>query len=247
MNVRHPAPLCALIVTLVAAPFMKAAAQTTTTAVDFEREVSATVAGQYLISLPEGYDKGEDRWPLLLFLHGSGERGQEIERVSIHGPLKEVRQGAELPFVIVAPQVPEGQRWTPERLDAVMADVRADYRIDEERMYLTGLSMGGYGAWDYAMSRPGLFAAVAPICGGGQAHFACVLQDTPVWVFHGAEDTVVPVERSRELVRALEGCGGDVQYTEYPDAGHDSWTKTYANPDLYDWFLQHRRPQTVRE
>jgi predicted peptidase len=232
----------ALLVFLQLGTAMTSSAQSgAPSTVVFERTVSSAVEGRYLIHLPDGYDDSEQRWPLILFLHGSGERGNEIERVSIHGPLKRIREGFDLPFVIVAPQVPEGERWTPERLDAVMADVLERYRIDDERMYLTGLSMGGYGTWDFAMSRPDVFAAIAPICGGGQAHFACVLRDTPVWAFHGARDTVVPAERSREIVRVLEGCDGNIHYTEYPDAGHDSWTETYANPALYDWFLQHRR------
>lgn len=240
--------LGAVTIALSAATSSTSAAQPKApSAVDFQRTVSTSVSGQYLIHLPDGYHEGEERWPLLLFLHGSGERGTDIQRVAIHGPLKRIREGADLPFVIVAPQVPDGQRWTAERLDAVMADVREKYKIDENRMYLTGLSMGGYGAWDYAMSRPGLFAAVAPICGGGQAHFACVLRDTPVWAFHGAKDTVVPVERTREIVRVLERCEANVRYTEYPDAGHDSWTDTYENPDLYDWFLQQSRSRGVSE
>lgn len=208
--------------------------------VEFSREVTATIDVKYLVYLPDGYHEGEADWPLLLFLHGAGERGDDVQRVGIHGPLKHVRAGESFPFVIVAPLVPELERWTVYRLDAVMDEVRERYRIDADRMYLTGLSMGGYGTWDYSMARPGVFAAIAPICGGGQAHYACVLKDTPVWAFHGAEDTVVPVERTREMVVALERCEGNIRYTEYPDAGHDSWSATYANPDLYTWLLDHR-------
>jgi predicted peptidase len=203
----------------------------------FSREVTTTVDVKYLVYLPDSYHDTSEPWPLLLFLHGAGERGDDVERVGIHGPLKHVRQGESFPFIIVAPQVPEFERWTVHRLDAVMDEIRERYRVDESRMYLTGLSMGGYGSWDYAMARPELFAAVAPICGGGQAHYACVLKDIPVWAFHGAQDNVVPVERTREMITALELCEADVRYTEYPDAGHDSWTETYANPEFYEWLL----------
>jgi predicted peptidase len=210
--------------------------------VAFSREVTSTIDVQYLVYLPDAYDETPDAWPLVLFLHGAGERGDDVSRVGIHGPLKHVREGQSFPFIIVAPLVPEIERWTVGRLDAVMAEIRDRYRIDESRIYLTGLSMGGYGTWDYAMARPGVFAAIAPICGGGQAHHACVLRDTPIWAFHGAKDTVVPVDRSREMVAALEQCGGDVHYTEYPDAGHDAWSETYANDAFYEWLLSHQLP-----
>jgi predicted peptidase len=100
--------------------------------------------------------------------------------------------------------------------------------------------MGGFGTWDVAMAFPDRFAAIAPICGGAAAYNACVLKDVPVWTFHGAKDTVVAIERSQEMVDALEKCGGDVKFTIYPEAGHDAWTETYNNPDLYDWLLQHQ-------
>jgi predicted peptidase len=231
-----------VIIPLLALMVDPSAAQSSRlTAADFSQKVRYSSAGEYLFYLPDGYAESDASWPLLLFLHGAGERGDDVRRVAIHGPLKHVREGRSFPFIIVAPLVPANERWTTVRLDAVMNEVRERFRIDPSRLYLTGLSMGGYGTWDYAMNRPDLFAAVAPICGGGQAHFACVLKDTPVWAFHGARDEVVPVERTREIVRVLEACDGDIRYTEYPDAGHDSWTATYADADFYRWLLDQKR------
>ncbi|HMB89923.1 MAG TPA: prolyl oligopeptidase family serine peptidase [Rhodothermales bacterium] len=204
----------------------------------FERPV--LVSGQYLLYLPESYEQ-QAGWPLLLFLHGAGERGDDLEKVKIHGPPKLVEAGQDMPFIVVSPQVPESQRWSVTMLDGVLQEVVANYNVDADRIYVTGLSMGGFGTWDLAMAFPNRFAAIAPICGGGASHNACAIKDVPVWNFHGAKDTVVPIERSQEMVDALEKCGGDVRFTVYPEAGHDAWTETYDNPELYDWLLQHRR------
>lgn len=198
-------------------------------------------SGQALVSLPEGYDADPDRrWPLLLFLHGAGERGDSLAAVSIHGPLKERAAGRDLPFVIVAPQVPAGERWTVGRVAAAFDDALAQYRIDEDRVYLTGLSMGGFGTWEAIMRMPERFAAAVPICGGGLPLGVEAAAGVPVWNFHGAMDPVVPIEMSVGMVRALRNAGGDVRFTVYPDAGHDSWTETYANPEVYEWLLSHR-------
>ena len=150
-----------------------------------------------------------------------------------------VANGEAFPFVLVSPQCPEGIWWSVDVLCALLDEVLSKYRIDEERVYLTGLSMGGFGTWSLAMARPEQFAAIAPICGGGDPDQVRRIKDVPVWVFHGAKDGLVPVQKSEEMVRALEACGGDVKLTVYPEAAHDSWTETYDNPDLYAWFLDH--------
>ena len=200
-----------------------------------------TASGEALVSLPDGYDAEPGRaWPLLLFLHGAGERGDSLAAVGIHGPLKERRQGRDLPFVIVAPQVPEGERWTVGRVAAALDDALATYRVDADRVYLTGLSMGGFGTWEAIQRMPGRFAAAVPVCGGGLPLGVETAREVPVWAFHGAMDSVVPVEMSVGMVRALRRAGGDVRFTVYPDADHDSWSETYANPEVYDWLLAHR-------
>jgi predicted peptidase len=210
----------------------------------FEKQITETVGLRYLLYLPEGYGaKEEQRWPLLLFLHGAGERGADLNLVKKHGPPKLIAQGREFPFIVVSPQCPSVQWWT-EKLDdlvALLDEVQSKYAVDRERVYLTGLSMGGFGTWSLACRHPERFAAIAPICGGGEWYLTDRLKKVPVWVFHGAKDPVVPPRESTEMVEALKKAGGDVQLTIYPDAEHDSWTVTYNNPKLYEWFLSHQR------
>ena len=210
----------------------------------FEKEITKKLSLRYLLYLPKGYGEDKDKkWPLMLFLHGAGERGSNLSLVKMHGPPKLVEQGRDFPFVIVSPQCPSESWWT-ERLDALTAlldDVESRYAVDRNRVYLTGLSMGGFGSWALGCRYPERFAAVAPICGGGEWFLAGRLAKTPVWVFHGGKDPVVPLRESEEMVAALKRAGGDVQFTVYPEAQHDSWTETYDNPKLYEWFLSHRK------
>jgi len=212
----------------------------------FEKEITRILRADYLLYLPGQYSSSEKEWPLILFLHGAGERGSDLKKVEMHGPPKLVsKEGRTFPFVIVAPQCPGNDWWTHahqiETVNALLDDVVSKYRIDQDRIYLTGLSMGGFGAWSLAAEYPGRFAAIAPVCGGGNPLEAGNLAQLPVWVFHGEKDPVVPVEKSREMVAALEKAGGNVRFTVYPEAGHDSWTETYNNPELYEWFLTHTR------
>ena len=194
----------------------------------------------YLLYIPDEYNENQQDWPLLLFLHGAGERGSVIDSVKKHGPPKLVEQIPNMPFIIVSPQCPEEEWWTNKisELDELLNYICAKYRVDEKKIYVTGLSMGGYGTWELATAYPNRFAAIAPICGGGDSRRICRIKDVPIWVFHGAQDKTVPIERSQELVDALEKCGGNVKFMVYPEAGHDSWTETYKNPDLYKWFLE---------
>lgn len=196
----------------------------------------------YLLYLPEDYDPASDeKWPLMLFLHGAGERGDSLALVKMQGPPKLVDQGKDFPFILVSPQCPKGQYWSVDNLKLLLKEIEGTYEVDPDKIYLTGLSMGGYGTWALAMDMPDKFAAIAPICGGGQAHRVCAIKHVPTWVFHGAKDDVVPEEESAKMVEALEACDGDVKYTVYQDANHDSWTETYNNPELYEWFLSHER------
>ena len=199
------------------------------------------VALRYLLALPDGYDGSDERWPLVLFLHGAGERGDSLARVAVHGPPRLVREGQRFPFVLVSPQAADGAWWNALALGALLDEVEARYRIDRDRVYVTGLSMGGFGTWSLLETFPGRFAAAAPVCGGGTPGRNCAAKATPVWAFHGALDTVVPLQRTHEMTARLDACGGDVRFTVYPEAGHDSWTETYGNADLYTWLLSHRR------
>lgn len=199
---------------------------------------------EYLVYLPEGYsEQNEQEWPLIMFLHGAAEWGNNINLVKRRALPKLIEQGANFPFIIVSPQCPNGYWWT-EKLDAltvVLDEVESKYAVDAEQVYLTGVSMGGCGTWDLACRHPGRFAAIAPICGGGQWDLAYRLKTVPVWAFHGAKDPVVPLRESTEMADALKRTGGDVQLTVYWEGKHDSWTATYNNPKLYEWFLSHRK------
>jgi predicted peptidase len=215
----------------------------------FEKEITKTVSLRYLLYLPKGYGEDKDKkWPLILFLHGAGERGSNLNLVKKHGPPRLVEQGRDFPFVIVSPQCPSETWWTEEldALTALLDDVESKYAVDRNRVYLTGLSMGGFGSWALGCRYPERFAAVAPICGGGEWFLAGRLRKTPVWVFHGAKDPVVPLRESEEMVAALKRAGGDVRLTIYPEAEHDSWTETYDDPKLYEWFLSHRKDDRGR-
>jgi predicted peptidase len=203
---------------------------------------------RYLLYLPPGYGQSSQRWPLLLFLHGAGERGDDLEKVKIHGPPKLIeKEGKDFSFVIVSPQCPQDGWWSDEAqiemLDNLLDHIINRHRIDQDRIYVTGLSMGGFGTWSLAVRYPHRFAAIAPICGGGDPGEAARISHLPVWIFHGARDNVIALERSQEMADALRSAGGDVRFTIYPTAGHDSWTETYDNPRLYEWLLQHRRSE----
>ncbi len=209
----------------------------------FEKTVTKNLSCKYLLFLPDGYGKKRQRWPLIMFLHGAGERGSDLEKVKKHGPPKIVGNRKDFPFIVVSPQCPTGDWWTEkvEVLINLLDDIVARYKVDKQRIYLTGLSMGGYGTWSLASIYPERFAAIAPICGGGKRFMAMRLKDIPVWVFHGAKDDIVLLEESEEMVDAVRKRGGSARFTIYPDARHDSWTETYNNQKLYDWFLEHRK------
>lgn len=206
----------------------------------FEREITVKVKINYLLFLPADYGKTDKTWPLILFLHGAGESGNDLAKVKTHGPPKIVETKKDFPFIVVSPQS-AGRGWEVETLRALLDDVVASYRVDKERVYLTGLSLGGFGTWSLAAAYPERFAAIVPICGGGNPADAKRLKGLAIWVFHGAEDPLVPLQRSEVMVKALEQAGADVKLTVYPDAGHDSWTETYDNPELYKWLLEHKR------
>jgi predicted peptidase len=195
---------------------------------------------KYWLYLPEGYQQQES-WPLMLFLHGAGERGDDLQLVRKHGPPKLVGEGKQFPFIIVSPQCPSGRWWQPMELATLLDEIVDRYRVDQDRIVVTGLSMGGYGTWDLAAYQPDRFAALAPICGGSDPIRAKYLAGIPVWVFHGRKDSVVPVERSEAMVEALKKADSPVKFTVYDEANHDSWTETYANPKLYEWLLQQKR------
>jgi predicted peptidase len=216
-----------------------------------EKTITKVVKANYLLYLPKDYKKEEGKkWPLLIFLHGSGESGDDLEKVKVHGPPKLIAAGKEFPFIVVSPQAPLVPRrgWDNEVLNTLLDDLIAKYAVDEDRVYLTGLSMGGYGTWAWASSNPERFAALVPICGGGQPRMARRIKDIPIRVYHGAKDEAVPLKESEDMVAALKQAGAtDVKLTVYPDAGHDSWTVTYDNPELYTWLREQKRKKPASQ
>ena len=219
---------------------------------NFTATITQTQNLEYLLFLPPGYEADpQKKWPLMLFLHGAGERGTNVWLVAVHGPPKLVRTQSDFPFILVSPQCPPDQRWNPDVLAKLLDQLEATHRVDKSRVYLTGLSMGGYGTWTLGIRYPERFAAIAPICGGGdwlEVRLSSrrnreALKSLPVWAFHGAKDNVVPLSESERMVDVLKTAAGNenTKLTVYPDANHDSWTETYNNPELFQWLLQHRR------
>jgi predicted peptidase len=219
----------------------------------FERDYINQARLGYLRYLPKTYGSAlNQKWPLILFLHGAGERGSDIDLVLKHG-IPKIAETLDLPFVTLSPQCPVDHWWSDymPALDDLLVQAIATLDVDPDQIYLTGISMGGFGTWHMAVEYPERFAAIAPICGGGAWPYSvrqrvCSLKEVPAWVFHGAKDDVVPLWESQVMVDAMKECGGDVRLTVYPEATHDSWTETYNNPELYEWFLTHRKIREAR-
>jgi predicted peptidase len=210
----------------------------------FQKQITVTCTLPYLLYLPEDYDPAQGkRWPLVFFLHGAGERGSDPRDIAVYGFPLRVEQGEKYPFIMVSPQCPRNSWWTLqiEALDALLSEIESTYAVDPERIYLTGISMGGYGAWKMAITYPQRFAALVPICGGGNSEEVCAIRHLPTWVFHGDQDNVVPLKESEDMVNALKACGGNVRFTIYPGVNHNSWDPAYSDPELYTWLLSQRR------
>src|SRR5665648_324006 len=191
-----------------------------------QQKMKTTIQAEinYLLFLPKDYAKTGKPSPMIVFLHGSGERGTDLEKVKAWGPPAIVEKNPDFPFIVVSPQCPEGQWWNTYLLKGMIDDMLAKYNVDKSRVYLTGLSMGGFGAWELAMTFPDYFAAVAPICGGGNPLLASKLKNTPVWVFHGMNDKSVPEQQSAIMVDALKKIGADVEYTVLPAVSYTHLT-----------------------
>ncbi len=217
----------------------------------------------YRLLKPSPYN-ADLKYPLVIFLHGAGERGSDNTAQLVHGMAEfcKTKWRQKYPCYVIAPQCPEGQKWVEvdwaadthdmpaepsEPLELVLELIDTmvkDSAVNEKRVIMTGLSMGGYGTWDALARRPGFFAGGLPICGGGDPKTAERLTKTPIWCFHGADDPVVKAQRSRDMIDAIKAAGGEPKYTEYPGVQHDSWTQTYADPAVIEWmFTQLRRDE----
>lgn len=227
-----------------------------------EREYDGGPRGvlKYRLLRPKDYDESKV-YPLVLFLHGAGERGDDNKKQLVHGmrdfASDEVMQ--KHPAIVIAPQCPNDKRWVevdwasdshqmpdqpsePLKLALDLIDsLQAEFPIDVDRIYLTGLSMGGYGVWDALQRRPITFAAAIPICGGGDPSLSASINHVPIWCFHGAADNVVKPARSRQMIDALKASDGKPKYTEYDGVGHNSWAQTYANREVIDWLFAQKR------
>lgn len=201
----------------------------------------------YVVFVPHGYD-GTKEYPVILFLHGAGEtKGGTKPPVAVGiGPVIKADEKA-FGFITVIPQS-EKRTWKADSDDgkralAILAEVTKAYKTDANRVYLTGLSMGGYGTWSLAAAHPTKWAAIAPVCGGGNPKDAEAIKNIPTWVFHGDKDTAVPVGRSREMIEALKAAGGKPKYTEYPGVGHNSWDAAYGDREFFPWLLAQKLAQ----
>ena len=194
----------------------------------------------YVVKFPEGYTEGE-KYPVIIFLHGAGTRNPDINALKRNVFFGITDSMEKFPFVRVAPHCVNGT-WFDyiPTLKSFAASIASEPWADSERIYLLGNSMGGYGTWQLAMSAPELFAAIVPICGGGMSWNAATLANVPVWAFHGENDTTVYPAESERLVSRVIKYGGQARLTLYPDTGHNSWTPTFKNPEVYEWLLSHK-------
>lgn len=205
---------------------------------------------KYLLHIPEGYKtQNGKKWPLIIFLHGLGERGNNLQLISRVGLPKKLKLMPQFPFFVVSPQCSLRTYWDREKqavmVKEIIDSVISNYAIDDSCVYLTGYSMGGYGTWFITALFPDLFAAIAPICGGANPDIADKIAHVPTWVFHGVLDTVVSIKKSYSMVDALKKAGNrSIHYTFYPDLEHNCWDKTYSNMELYQWFLRHTKEKS---
>jgi predicted peptidase len=204
----------------------------------------------YCVFVPPDYSP-EREWPVILFLHGSGERGSDGYRQTQVGLGQALRWHHDrVPAIVVMPQCRADQKWTGPMAEMALKCVEEtsrQYKLDHDRMYLTGLSLGGAGVWFIGSRLADQLAALVPICGFGDVTDAAKLAQVPTWCFHGAKDNAVPVERSREMVAAIRAAGGDIQYTEYPDGGHNVWDDAYGDKEMWNWLFAQRRTSVGEE
>ena len=230
----------ALIVGLLAGPlFCHAEEPAAGKQVEQQLQIGGRDVG-YLLYLPDGYEAGQSV-PLMLFLHGRGESNGPLSLVKKWGPPRNVEHGDPLPYIVVSPQCPREDSWSSdtqqELLLKLLDHILANFSVDADRVYLTGLSMGGFGSWRLAADHPERFAAVAPICGRGNPQRADKLKNLPIWAWHGDKDGAVPFSASVDMVEAIRQAGGTkVRFTSLEEIGHNSWSAAYSSPELYDWF-----------
>ncbi len=214
--------------------------------IDGEMEIISTEKYSYYLYYPEDYEaKPDEKFPLLLFLHGGGESGDSLVTVKRNGPPGLIAKGKQFPFLILAPQNPDKKKWWNTRAVVQLLDtIVANNRVDPSRIYLTGLSRGGGAAWEMAVQYPEKFAALAVVCGMAPLPYASWIdKNMPIWVFHGDKDESIPISESIDMVGKLKEMGYNVQFTVYKGVGHNSWVRAYATEELYRWFVRQKRDE----
>ena len=199
---------------------------------------------RYYLYYPVTYQEYDDeQFPLLLFLHGGGESGQELEILKKNGPPKLLAEGKQFPFLVLAPQHPHPKKWWNIRaVMELLETVVEENRVDTNRIYLTGLSRGGSAAWELAVQYPDTFAAMMVVCGMTPVPYAhWINKEMPIWVFHGAMDNVIPIEHSEKMVAKLQEMGYPVRFTRYEDVAHNAWERAYTTEEVYSWFMTHSK------
>ena len=230
------------MVLFIAATVLAQAPQAGQSPETYARKVTIDVQGRYLLYLPQDYTTNRHKkYPLILFLHGSGERGTDLNKVKTHGPPKEIENGRQFDFVILSPQCDERGGWYVPSLTGLLDEAEHRFRVDKDREYLTGLSMGGMGTYALAAAQPKRFAAIAPISGAANPSIAPKIKDIPIWATHGAKDPTVNIASEQPLIDELKRLGADVKYDVIPEGQHDVWTPVYQSHALYDWFMRHKR------
>ncbi len=199
----------------------------------------------YKIAYPNDFNERE-KYPVLFFHHGAGERGEDISLMDVHGPCKEIKKGREFPCIVVSAQVKAGQTWFDkfESLQALIRSLVDKPYVDKSRVYLSGISMGGFASWQLLMTMPNVFAAAVICCGGGMAWNAYEIKDIPIWAIHGALDNTVPAERSIEMVKEINTLGGNAKLTIMADKAHDCWTDTFSDDTVYAWLFAQKKGET---
>ena len=193
---------------------------------------------KYWLYTPANYEEQESV-PWMMFLHGMGERGDNLEQVKVWGPPKLVADREDFPFVLISPQCPRDITWKTTHLVQILDAIQDQMKVDKKRLYMTGLSMGGFGTWAMVGAIPERIAAAVPVCGGGDLRAADKMTDVPIWAFHGDADRVVGIEHSQRMVDAVNEAGGKAKLKVYEGVGHNSWTATYADEEVYEWLLEH--------
>lgn len=228
-NIKRHIYFCLILLISLSFTYQKAIASTTLKKVKYK----------YILSLPEDYDKDPGKkWPIIFYLHGRHASGKNLESLERYGLPYYILKGKKLDFIVVSPQCPWNKNWSSDDwFNPVYDEVAAKLRVDDARIYLTGMSMGGFGTWSLANRMPDRFAAIAPMCGAGDTKWADNLKNIPIWIFHGTADKQIPISRSEVMYKALLNKDPNLKYSRLKNQGHDI-SKQFDNDELYTWLKQ---------